>query len=92
MPDFPQERLGDIPTPSVGPIEGPFEDAIVGTNETNINEPLREDDAATEYFASVPESEALNYIGMLRDGNFITLERLEQLKALLESTDIQLYL
>ncbi len=50
MPDFPQERLGDIPTPSVGPIEGPFEDAIVGTNETNINEPLREDGSTTEYF------------------------------------------
>lgn len=86
MDDFPTLPLGDLAPPMSDPIEAPQEDAIVGTDEVNFHEPMREDDDAKEYFSSVPEEEALNYIHMLRSGNYISFERFDSLKTLLANS------
>ena len=77
---------GDVSTPTIDIIPAPHEDALVGTEETNIYEPLRDDAEAKSYFETIPEEEALNYIMMLRSGNYISFERLNQLKDILESS------
>ncbi len=50
------------------------------------HESLSEDSDAKEYFNSVTENEALNYIMMLHNIRAISFDRLNQLKELLEDT------
>lgn len=86
MDDLPNLPIGDLSPPMSDPIEGPQEDALVGTDESNFYEPMKDDADAREYFGSVPENESLNYLLMLRSGNYISFDRFDSLKSILEST------
>lgn len=89
MPDIsaPLPIQDDVSAPTTSPIESPLEDAFIAeSSEVNVYEPLREESAASEYFSTVPEEEALNYIMMLREGGFITFERFTELQDLLKTT------
>ncbi len=86
MPDFPELNIGIVSAPSSSPVDAPHEDALIGSTESldiNPNEPLRMDDEAREYFNSVPEDTALNYIMFLHDFHAISFDRLNELKELL---------
>jgi hypothetical protein len=81
---------GEISAPTVGgSVLGVHEDALIGDPPGEVptgEEVLVTDEAATTYFNSVGDEEALNYIIFLHDANVISFDRLNQLKALLDET------
>ena len=87
MPDF--DLTGDVDAPSTSAIPSADEQAIPGADgedRADPNEPLAIEEEAKEYFNSVTDEEALNYIMFLRDANAISFDRLNQLKELLDQT------
>ena len=57
-----------------------FEDASIGVDEPFDNK------EAKEYFKSVGETEALNYVMMLHDMHAISFDRLGEFKKMIEET------
>ena len=85
MPDFP-DILGDVNLPSVSPVDTFREEVDTDGDVPTPHEPLSEETEAKDYFNSVTEGEALNYIMMLHDIRAISFDRLNSLKELLEDT------
>jgi len=85
----PVPNEGEVPAPQVGGnVDGPIEDALIGDPsdvEPNADEPLREDNEVIQYFASVTDTEARNYIMFLHDLHAISAERKNELFVLLDN-------
>jgi len=78
--------LGDIPSISTSPLDAAAYEVDIDGETPNVDEPLASEEEATEYFNSVTEDEALNFILMLHDIRAISFDRFNQLKTVLEST------
>lgn len=89
MSVFPDINIGEVPSINSSPTDAVREDAIVGSvgeEQADPHEPLALDDMAKDYFETVPEEEALNYVMFLHDIHAITFDRMNELKKLLEGT------
>lgn len=85
---IPELLLGEVDLPQGAPADTAKEDAIIGTVGEELadpNEPFAVEQEALDYFNSVTEEEALNYLMFLHDTHHISFDRLNELKVLLES-------
>ena len=85
MGEFP-DIIGDIDMPTVSPVDAAPYEVDVNGDMPHEHEPMSIEGEAKEYFNSVTEGEALNYIMMLHDMNAISFDRLNQLKEMLDDT------
>lgn len=86
--EIPELHLGEVDLPQGAPANAAKEDAIVGTVGEELadpNEPFSVEQEALDYFNSVTEEEALNYIMFLHDTHHISFDRLNTLKELLST-------
>ena len=85
MPDT-LDTMVTLPDIASSPSHAATEDAIVGSEDRNPDEPLSNEESATDYFKTVPEEEAMNYVMFLHDIHAISFDRMNELKELLGST------
>lgn len=89
MSDLFNELLGNMDSPGDSVLEAPHENVAIGAvdEEDTENEGEYSEENMTEYFSTVPEEEAMNYISMLRAGNFILFDHFDRLKGKLLKTE-----
>jgi hypothetical protein len=79
-------NFGIVESVTASPIDSAREEVDIDVDTPDAHEPLQTDEDTKEYFNSVTEGEALNYLMMLHDIRAISFDRLNQLKVLLEDS------